>query len=190
MIAVEDYLAQVRRAMRGMDEAVRTDILQELKGHLDESIAANGGDVKASIAAVGRAADVGRHYRDVYGYGRRYRLAFAAVAGLLAVPSVPVLVIGPENILPFSLSIPFLIGTAAWILWVSSAAGSRAGVVAGLAALIGRSAAFGVSAFVQAGGIVSPLGLAAFIAASAVLLILGWLPGTARKAWTRPQAEL
>lgn len=190
MTSADDYIGEVWRAMSGMDRSVRKDILRELKGHIAESAAANGGNVSAALSALGSPREVGRHYRDVYGYGRRYRLLFTIVAVVLAILSVPVLIVGTENLFPFALSIVFLIGAAAWILWVSVAAGSRTGLVAGLSALVARSGAFAVAAVLQEGGIVSVSGLGFFIAASALLVLLGWIPGTARKAWSGPRPEL
>jgi len=190
MTAADDYIGEVWRAMGGMDHSVRKDIVRELKGHIKESTAANGGNVTAALTALGSPTDVGRHYREVYGYGRRYRLIFTIVAVLLAIPSVPVLIVGTENLFPFTLSILFLIGAAVWILWVSAAAGSRAGLIAGVAALVARLGAFAVAAIVQAGGVVSVSGLGFFVAASALLVLLGWIPGTARKAWSGPRPEL
>lgn len=190
MTASDEYLAQVRRAMIGMDSSVREDILRELRSHLAESMAANGGNASASLAALGPATQVGRHYRELYGYGRPYRLLFAVVAFLIAVPSVPVLIVGTESLFPFTLSIVFLLFAAMWILWVSVAAGARAGLVAGVGALVARFVAFGVATAVQPGAVTSAGGLSLLIVASAMLVALGWVPGTARKAWSGPRPEL
>src|SRR6266566_22053 len=60
--ADDEYLGQVRRAMMGMSRPVRDDILRELRGHIAESTAANGGNVHASLGALGSPQEVGRHY--------------------------------------------------------------------------------------------------------------------------------
>src|SRR5213593_3372472 len=190
MTAPEEYLGQVRRAMAGMEPKVRDDILLELRSHIAESAAANGGNVNASLAAVGTPEDVGRRYRELYGFGRLYKLLFAIIAFVLAIPSVPVLAAGPESLSPYALSILFLIVVAVWILWVSVAAGSQAGVLAGLAAIISRFAAFGVVAATLDGAETSQAGLALLVSASLMLVLLGWIPGTAKKAWSAPRAEL
>jgi len=52
MTADDDYLGQVRRAMIGMAGPVRDDILRELRGHIAESAAANGGNVRASLESL------------------------------------------------------------------------------------------------------------------------------------------
>ena len=136
MTPPDEYLEQVRRAMSGMEPRVRDDILLELRGHIAESTAANGGNVNASLAAVGSPQEVGRRYRELYGVGRSYKILFAGIAFLLGIASVPVLAVGPESLFPYALSIVTLVGAAVWILWVSVTAGSRAGILAGIAAVI------------------------------------------------------
>src|SRR6058998_4023460 len=108
MTAPDEYLGQVRRAMAGMEPKVRDDILLELRSHIAESTAANGGNVNASLAAVGTPEDVGRHYRELYGYARSYKILFAAIAFFVALPSVPVLAVGTESLFPYALSVLFL----------------------------------------------------------------------------------
>src|SRR5437870_4551593 len=54
MTADDEYLGQVRRSMMGMARPVRDDILRELRGHIAESAAANGGNVHTSSRASGR----------------------------------------------------------------------------------------------------------------------------------------
>src|SRR2546427_9999887 len=190
MTPPEEYLEQVRRAMSGMEPEVRDAILLELRSHIAESTAANGGNVNASLAAVGSPDDVGRRYRELYGFGRWYKVLFAIIAFVLAIPSVPVLAVGPESVSPYALSILFLAVVAAWILWVSVAAGSQAGVLAGVAAMISRFAAFGVVAATLAGAETSQAGLALLVSASVMLLVLGWIPGTAKRAWSAPRVEI
>jgi hypothetical protein len=146
--------------------------------------------VNASLAAVGSPEDVGRRYRELYGFGRWYKVLFAAIAFVLAIPSVPVLAGGPESVSPYALSILFLIVVAAWILWVSVAAGSQIGVVAGIAAMISRFATFGVVVATLSGAETTPSGLVLLVLASGMLVLLGWIPGTAKKAWSAPHAEL
>src|SRR5207247_8829668 len=123
-------------------------------------------------------------------FGRLYKLLFAIIAFVLAIPSVPVLAAGPEGPSPYALWILFLIVVAVWILWVSVAAGSQAGVLAGVAAMISRFAAFGVVAATLAGAETSQAGLALLVSASLMLALLGWIPGTAKKACAAPRAEL
>src|SRR2546428_100435 len=190
MTPPDEYLEQVRRAMSGMEPRVRDDILLELRSHITESTAANGGNVNASLAAVGSAEEVGRHYRELYGYGRSYKILFAAIAFFLAFLSVPVLAARAESLFHYALSIVFLVIAAAWILWVSVAAGSRAGILAGFAAMVSRFAAFGIAAITLAGAETTTSGLGLLIVVSVMLVLLGWIPGTAKKVWSAPRAQL
>src|SRR3989475_6709212 len=190
MTPPDEYLEQVRRAMSGMEPRVRDDILLELRSHITESTAANGGNVNASLAAVGSAEDVGHHYRELYGYGRSYKILFAAIAFFAAFPSVPVLAVGTESLFPYVLSVLFLVIAAVWILWVSVAAGSRVGILAGVTAMISRFAAFGIAAVTLAGAETTATGLGLLIGVSLMLVLLGWIPGTAKKAWSAPRAQL
>src|SRR3989442_2610991 len=63
MTPPEEYLEQVRRAMSGMEPRVRDDILRELRSHIAESTAANGGNRNATLVADRAPADVRPHYR-------------------------------------------------------------------------------------------------------------------------------
>lgn len=186
----DEYLSRVRRSMAGMEPAVRDDILRELRGHIDESAAADGGSVDDALARLGPPEDVGRGYRELYGYGRLAKLGFIAVGVVLAVLTVPVLGATEEALAPYGLSIVFLIVLVAWLLGVSVIAGSRVGLLNGAGAAIARVLALTVVALTQASPASVPGGLALFVAISAVLPVLGWLPGTARKAWRGPQPEL
>ncbi|TLZ78124.1 MAG: hypothetical protein E6K08_01765 [Methanobacteriota archaeon] len=190
MTPSEQYLGRVRRGMAGMEPAVRDDILRELRSHIAESTAANGGNVGSSLTALGSPEEVGRRYRDLYGYGRAFKGLFAVIAFLLAFASVPVLSVGSESLFPYALSLVFLVVAAAWILWVSVAAGSRAGLLAGLGAMGSRFVAFGIASGTVAGAQTSVSGLLLLVVVSLALLVLGWIPGTAKKVWAGPRAEL
>lgn len=189
MTEVESYLVQVRRKMRGMDPHVREDILRELNSHLAES-AANGADMRRALADLGPPDRVGREYRKVYGYGGAFKILFAAVAVLLAIPSSPVLQVTSEFPLPNALAVPFLVALIAWLLWVSVEAGSKAGLLAGVAAFVAR---IGVEVWLAATPpypTPAPDGRLLFAAAGILLVLVGWLPGTAKKAWSRPSGDL
>ncbi len=194
MISVDEYLADVRRSMTGMDARVRDDILKELRSHVAEAAASNGGNVDAAIAQLGSAAQVGRGYRDVYGYAMSVQSLFAAVAALLAILTAPVLQgaqepgTGIAYFIPNLLALPALVVLAGWLLWVSVRAGSRAGLLAGI--LAGAARILVVVALLAAGAMLTLDGLAALAVSSALLVLVGWLPGTAKKVWSRPGAEL
>src|SRR5437867_2026569 len=118
MTAADAYLNEVRRSMAGMANPIREDILRELRGHIAESSAANGGNMSASLAALGSAREVG------------------------------------------------------------------------LAAMSGRLIAFGALVATQPDAITTSGGLSILFAVSSLFVLLGWIPGTAKKAWSAPRAEL
>ncbi|HLE46632.1 MAG TPA: hypothetical protein VI915_06600 [Thermoplasmata archaeon] len=191
MMSIDGYLEQVRRGMAGMDPAVQRDVLEELRSHLHESVAANGGNLNAAVAGLGDPTAVARRYRDLYGYGPSYRILFAAIAGILGVFTVPVLFGGEEVIFPLFLSAAFLFVEIAFLMWVSVQAGNRAGLVAGAFGLVGRLAGLGIGMAAQRNASVATLeGLGLFLAVSFVLVLIGWLPGQAKRAWRKPGAEL
>ena len=195
MSPIDDYLAQVAAAMAGMEPRVRDDILRELRSHLAEAAAANGGDAGRAIGAMGSAFDVGREYRTLYGYGRAYKAIFILVAAFLSAFTVPVLQgatgsLGNASFVPNLLSFPFLLLVVVWLLWVSVRAGSRAGLYTGLGAFVGRIAMAALLILAPSGGIPTWDGVAVLLLSSALLVFLGWLPGTAKKVWSEPRAEL
>jgi len=191
MISIDAYLGAVRRGLGGMDPRVRTDILLELRSHLFESVAANGGNLTAAIDALGDPGSVARRYRELYGFGAPFRVLFDLVAGVVGLLTVPVLVAGDEGTFPFLISAVFVAVEFAFLIWVSVMAGNRAGLFAGIAALVGRVAGFGGSIAVNPGGfLITPEGLGAFVLVSLLFVVVGWVPGKARQAWRRPGAEL
>lgn len=190
MTSVDAYIADVRRHMTGMDRRVREDILRELRTHLVESTAANGGNVGTALAHMGSPAHVGREYRNLYGYGLGFKVLFIGVAALLAIPTVPVLGVTEELIFPYAFSVPLLVALAGWLVWTGVRAGARVGLAAGLAACASRLVAFGVLLGLVPAATVGAGGLILFLATSGILILLGWLPGTARRAWSGPQWDL
>jgi uncharacterized membrane protein len=186
----EEYLGHVRAAMRGMEPTVRDDILRELRSHIADATVANGGNVGAALSQLGTPDEIGRRYRGLYGYGRAFRILFVAVAFLLAIPSVPVLSASSEGLFPYLLSLVFLVLVAAWTIWVSVATGSRTGLAAGVAAAASRLLALGVTILAVPSAEVTREGAALFLGTCGMLILLGWLPGTAKKAWSGPRAEL
>src|SRR2546427_3735562 len=177
MTPSEDYVGRVRRAMAGMEPAVRDDILRELRSHIAESTAANGGNVGSSLTALGTPEEVGRRYRELYGYGRGFKGLFSVIAFLLAFASVPVLSVGSESLFPYALSLVILIIAAAWILWVSVAAGFRAGGLAGLGAMVSRFGAFGLWAGDRLGAPARCGGLGLLGVVSPALVVIRVVPG-------------
>ncbi len=185
MTPLDAYLADVRRSMVGMDPHVREDILRELGSHLAESSAANGGSAAVAITEMGPPEQVGRGYREIYGYGLGFRSLFAAVAAVLAVLTAPVLTgsleaaTGTAFFVPNLLAIPTLVILIGWLLWVSVRAGSSAGLLAGLAAGIAgvASAFFFILAVIEGLGLVASLA-AATLGACVAFLYYNFTPAT------------
>jgi uncharacterized membrane protein len=191
MMSVDAYLGQVRRGLGGMDQRIREDILQELRSHLADSLSANGGNVAAATDALGDPVSVARRYRELYGYSVSYRLLFYLVAGVVGILTVPVLFAGDEAVFPYFLSAIFLAVEFVFLIWVSVMAGNRAGLLAGVAGVVGRSAGLGVAIVANPGASLIGLdGLGAFLLVSLLFVLVGWVPGKARVAWRRPGAEL
>lgn len=191
MTSVDAYLERVRRGLAGMDATVRTDILRELRSHLTDSVATNGGDVGAAVASLGDPALVAKRYRDLYGFGVPYRAGFVAIAGILSVLTVPSLFPVEDFLFPVLLPTIFLGAEVAFLIWVSVVAGNRAGLVAGVAGLVARLGAFGLTFTLQAAQpLVTIDGFALFAFVSILLPVIGWAPGRARRAWRGPAVDL
>ncbi len=190
MTGVDEYLAEVRASTFGMDARVRDDILRELRSHLDEALAANGGNAPQAVASLGSAAEVGREYRRVYGYGTPLKLLFVAAAALLALASAPFLSVTADGAVPNPFSLVGLVALLAWLLAVSVLAGSRVGLYAGVAALVARLGVAAALAASYPGPMITVFGGITLALANILLVFVGWLPGTAKKAWAKPGAEL
>ena len=190
-MSIDGYLHDIGRRLAGMDSQIRKDVLQELRSHLMESVAANGGNVGAAVAGLGDATAVAKRYRELYGYGAAYRALFAGIAGVLGVFTVPVLFAGDEAIFPFFISAVVLAVAFAFLIWTSLAAGNRAALVAGLVALVGRWAGLIVALVLNRGAsLVTADGLALFGLVSVLLVLVAWIPGKAKETWKRPSGEL
>lgn len=190
MTEVDEYLARARASMVGMEPRVREDILRELASHLSETAADHGEGARAALAAMGDPVLIGREYRKLYGYGRAFVFLFAGIAFLLAIPSSPVLQVTQEFPIPNLLAIPCLIALVAWLLWVSVAAGSRAGLLAGIAAFLGRVGLEAALILAPPNPLPTAVGFLLFLVAGVILVLIGWLPGTAKKAWSKPSGDL
>src|SRR2546428_604036 len=66
----------------------------------------------------------------------------------------------------------------------------RDDILSGVGARVAGLAPFGVVAERLAGAGTSQAGLALLVSASVMLLVLGWIPGTAKRAWSAPRVEL
>jgi len=185
--SVDDYLNRVRRSLTGMDRSVRDDVVAELRANLVESVRANGGNIGAALGAMGPSAEVARRYRSIYGYGAAYRAAFISASSVIGLFTLPVIVPNPGAGLLLGPEIVLVI-LSAFLLWISVAAGGRVGFAAGVGAAAARMAGFAVLAL--SGQTFDLSGLVLLVAVSALLPLLGWLPGRTKQVWTKPGAVL
>ncbi len=63
MTKIENYLARVRTALRGLPEREIDDILRELRSHADELAGPDGTNVDAALQSLGDPVDLAHTYR-------------------------------------------------------------------------------------------------------------------------------
>jgi len=78
----------------------------------------------------------------------------------------------------------------AYLMWVAVAAGSTAGLRAGIAACATRFGALAALGAVAGAVVEGAGGWVLFTATSLLLILLGWLPGRAREKWGRREVSL
>lgn len=188
MTAADEYLARVERGLAGMDRRLREDILKELRAHVADAVQ-EGGD--RAVAGMESPGAVAARYKSMYGYAATYRAIFVVAAALLSVPTLPILLYtSVGSTVAFGVTFAFLALLVAYLMVVAVKAGSTVGLFAGLAACLGRFAS--LAAFSATAGAVVPDANAAllFIAVSAFLILLGFLPGRAKEKWTPKDVTL
>jgi len=182
MTPIDDYLDRVSRGLTGMEPAVRRDILRELRSHLADAAAE--ADEARAVSAAEPPKQVAARYKQLYGYGTAYRSIFVAIAAALAVPTLPLLVY--TEVLPRTASlvaVGFLVLLVAYLIGVAVRAGSRIGLVAGVAACLSRF--ISLATLSAAAGAVVPdaSGWILFTASSLLLIVIGFVPGAAKEKW-------
>lgn len=184
MTPMDEYLARVARGLAGMDPRIREDILKEFRSHVADATREEGdGGIRAMEAPEAVAA----RYKAMYGYGSTYRAILAAVAAVLAVPTLPIfLYAGVGSTVTFALTLAFLAVLVAYLMVVAVKAGSAAGLGAGLSACLARFASLAVFSATAEAVVPDVNAGVLFVAVSALLVLLGFLPGRAREKW-RPK---
>jgi len=182
MSATEAYLAEVASAMRGINRRIRDDVLRELKAHLADAVA-DGGE-SAVVASLEAPSAIATRYRELYGYGRPFQALFVLIAAALAVLTVPLF--GLTEPAASAVSFLVLVGLAAYLILAAMRAGSSVGLLAGLAAGIARVVALAAA---QVATEIAPVtdarGWSLFLVLSALLVVLGYVPGRAKEKWTK-----
>ncbi len=185
MTAVDEYLRRVSRGLAGMDRRVREDVLRELRSHLTD--AAREMDEVRALAAAESPEVVAARYKEMYGYGRPFQILFVAAAAILAVFTLPLLYFfGAGTTESFAVAIALLVALVGYLLWVAVIAGSRVGLLAGIAAAVARLVAVLALGAIADAVVATIGGWALFAISSGLLVFVGWIPGRARERW-RPR---
>ena len=188
MSAVEEYLHRVSRGMAGMDPRIREDVLRELRSHLSDAAAES--DEARAVAAAELPAIVAGRYKAMYGYGPLVRSGLAGLAGVLAVFTLPLGLYAGIGTLSFTLAIVTLIALVAYLMAVAVKAGSGTGLAAGATAGVVRIASLAVFQSIAGAVVPDASGLGLFVAVSAVLVLIGFVPGRAREVWRPPDVSM
>ncbi len=180
------------KGLLGVDARLRADILAELGNHLSDAVAEAGGDAGAALAGMQAPKEFARQYRELYGYGTPFKVLFAALAVLLAIPTVTMPWMAEfAAVDPSFIPAIFILVTALYLIGVSVAAGKIVGALSGAAACVARFVVLG--GLLLAGGAVvddGGLGLLGFAAVSLALVLIGYLPGDRKEKWTRGEVSL
>jgi len=173
---LDTYIRTLERRLFMLSGSVRKDIVQEVRGHIEDSARSYGGrrrGMRKAIAEFGPADAIAKQYGEIYEPGLHIYAAVSAVAAVLAVRSHPLL--GASSSFMFAILALFLV-------FASIHCGKRLGLSAAFAAVVARS--------IQTGYILqaypdyveySSAGMALFILATLLLLPIGYFPGTLRE---------
>lgn len=175
MTRTDDYLAAVHRRLFLLDGKTRKAIIEELRGHIAEAARSSGQEEAAVLASLDSPAALSRAYGQIYPPSTMAVLLLGVGAILLAFASLPGLVGEAGATVGY-------VALVAYLLWGSITAGRRAGLQLAGYAFAFRLVGLGFL-FMQADpGIELEWGsFVAFLAASALLLVVGYLPGEVRK---------
>ncbi len=187
MSETDDYLKAVASAMRGVDRRIREDVLLELKAHLADAMADGG--AATVVANLEAPHAIARRYKDLYGYGRPYQALFVLVGVGLALLTVPILGLAePAASLVTVLALGALAG---FLLLAAMDAGSKVGLLAGLAACTARIATLAAAQIAtEIAPVTDARGWTLFLAVSALLVVLGYVPGRAKERWTKRDVSM
>jgi len=175
MSATDEYLAAVRRRLFLLDSKTRAAIITELRGHIAEAAQSAAGDEAAALAHLDPPATLARAYRQIYRPSPWAIVLLGLGAVLLAFASLPGLVGEVGAAIGYA-------ALAAYILWGAIMTGRRSGLQLAGYAFAFRLVGLGFQ-FMEAdpGTEFVWEDFGAFLAASALLLVIGYLPGEVRR---------
>jgi hypothetical protein len=192
MSPIDTYLANVKKHLIGMDSGVKNDILEELRAHVSDVASESEVGVGEVISKMTSPKEVGKTYRDLYGYGFAFKALFVTIAVLICVPSLPIFLPSFEAIEgPIWFSVLFFAVATVYLIWVSVVAGKRVGLYSGIAACVTRFVVLGLMLALYSeaamGGLV---GILSFVFSSLFLVGIGYIPGEAKKRWERKKSPV
>jgi uncharacterized membrane protein len=187
MTEADAYLRDVAAAMRGIDRRIREDVIRELKAHLADA-AADGGE-SSVVADLESPQAIARRYTDLYGYGKPFQVLFVLIAAGLAVVTVPLFGL-PEPVAS-AISLLVLAVLVVYLLLAAMRGGSSVGLLASLAACVARIVTLVAAQLVaEVSPVTDARGWILFLAVSALLVVLGYVPGRAKEKWTKRDVSM
>lgn len=169
------YLKNVKLWMFGMSRKTVKGIIQELQNHIVESAHAMGGPstVDTVVSGMLPPRKMAKMYKQIYGYGMLFKVIFIIIIIFLSIWTVPIWEVANPN---FSTNFVFLILIFV-LFFVGSKAGIRMALVAGFSAFITRFIILGlIAAIAGEHGIIQGGAMFAFLLASALLILVAFLP--------------
>ncbi|MBI5001120.1 MAG: hypothetical protein HZB92_06295 [Euryarchaeota archaeon] len=168
----DDYAARLGRALYWADTDLKRRIVAEIAAHRSEAATAG---MKRSDEPPGVVA---KRYLQIYGFG----IAFTALCALAGAAFGFLSAVQADISWLDGLQLLSLLAALLLTAWCGIAGGMRSGLAVGCAAAVARLVAMAVGVLVQ-GYAVEALSLALFVASCAMVPLIGFLGGEARKRW-------
>lgn len=169
---IEAYLGRLERRLFLVSHRIRTDILAEVRAHLEEGAAARGGGRGGALRAIrdfGPPGALAREYVRVYEAGPPVYALFSVLAVALALLSHPFL--GPLSTGAFAI-------LALCLSLTGLVAGRRVGLASAISAVAARLVLTAVFLLMYTDYVEYAPGAAAmFVLATLLLIPLGYIPG-------------
>lgn len=178
MEEVERYLADMNKALFGMDKKTREGIVAELRSHISESLA-DGASSEETIKNLEHPRSLARRYKQIYGYGTLFNILFsmdAIILAIIAVPYFPYLGYEPYYSLLFAFAI-VSVGTAGLFC------GKKVGLAVGIASTTARILSFATIYLLSDDLFLRTDDALAFVIVSMIFIPVGYGIGRAKEKW-------